>query len=110
MYVVVVERVDVDDKHIGCRARISKSVNTAGWAKIVLRQHLVELIELQRIFAFGNLKFARLNPSQKNAFLRADRAGASRDLREIGIDLERDCATMATTVINSHRTNPLSFP
>jgi len=63
MNVVVVERVDVDDKHIGRRARISKSVNTAGWAKIVLRQHLVELIELQRIFALGNLKFARLNPS-----------------------------------------------
>ena len=80
MNVVVVQRVDVDDKHIGCRARISESVNTTGRAKIVLRHHLVELIELQRIFASGYLKFTRLNPSQKNAFLRADRAGAFCDL------------------------------
>src|SRR5258707_673162 len=74
-------------------------IDAANAAEIMLRRERMELIEPQRVVAAQQVEPAFVHFDHQRILAPADRTVARRELGEVGIDLEGDCAAVATAAI-----------
>ena len=72
MDVKIIESVDVHDKHIRRRPRISKSMDPAIRAEAMLRYHLVELINLDVILTRSDIEVLWSDAGEQDPLLGAN--------------------------------------